>query len=227
MLICNTKQVSELESTARVYSRIATNIMDMDMDMFLMFSEGFSNEQHEERAISEYPRALDSTGSNEVEGDSDEATSRYRNIEGKEDSSQLEGVVSLKNGHWGAQIWLGTFKTREEALKAYHAAHVKFTGKYNAHHRHNQDIIPGGPMMVKSLEWIKVDLNTDQKHRNHFHGSVHLGKRKAMEDESENKSDDAVKLFGIAIGTKPKAKKGMGIQIESERKRIARWRTRN
>ncbi|GLJ47867.1 hypothetical protein SUGI_1010850 [Cryptomeria japonica] len=94
-----------------------------------MFSEGFSNEQHEERAISEYLSSIDSTGSNEVETDSDEATSRYRNIEGKEDSSQLEGVVSLKNGYWGAQIWLGTFKTREEALKAYHTAHVKFTGQ--------------------------------------------------------------------------------------------------
>ncbi|XP_057835968.2 AP2/ERF and B3 domain-containing transcription repressor TEM1-like [Cryptomeria japonica] len=242
--------------------------MDMDIDMCFMFSEGFSNEQHE-GAISKYLSVLDSTGSNEVEADSDDATSQYRNIEGKEGSSQFEGVVSLKNDHWGAQIWLGNFKTREEALMAYHTAHVKFTGQddqinfpfteteklfldfftpdevlclmedhnydrelykhmdYNTHRRHHEDMIPGGPMIMNSHERIIVDHNTDQKPSNHLHGSAQLGKRKAMEDESENKSDDIVKLFGIAIGTKPKAKKGMGIQIDPERKRIARWRSRN
>lgn len=93
---------------------------------------------------------------------------------------------------------MGTFKTREESPKAYHTAHVKFTGqddqinfpvsnteklfldsltpeevlclmedhnydrelyrysKYNVHHRHNQDIIPGGPMMVNIIPTLNI-----------------------------------------------------------------------
>ena len=47
-------------------------------------------------------------------------------------SSKFKGVVQQQNGHWGAQIyanhqriWLGTFKTEEEAAMAYDSATVK------------------------------------------------------------------------------------------------------
>ncbi|KAI3924762.1 hypothetical protein MKW92_028418 [Papaver armeniacum] len=47
-------------------------------------------------------------------------------------SAKLKGVVSQPNGHWGAQIysnhmriWIGTFKSKYEAGKAYDAAAIK------------------------------------------------------------------------------------------------------
>ncbi|KAI3925497.1 hypothetical protein MKX01_022006 [Papaver californicum] len=47
-------------------------------------------------------------------------------------SARYKGVVSLPNGHWGAQIyadrrriWIGTFKSEPEAAMAYDAAAVK------------------------------------------------------------------------------------------------------
>ncbi|CAN6452609.1 unnamed protein product [Victoria cruziana] len=51
-------------------------------------------------------------------------------------SSRYKGVVPQPNGRWGAQIyekhqrvWLGTFRTEEEAGKTYDIAALKFRGK--------------------------------------------------------------------------------------------------
>ncbi|GLJ47844.1 hypothetical protein SUGI_1010350 [Cryptomeria japonica] len=76
----------------------------------------------------------------EGKGDSSEFKTERKNIkgqeEGKGDSPQFKGIVSQRNGHWGAQlycnhsrIWLGTFRTREEAAKAYDRAYMKFRGQ--------------------------------------------------------------------------------------------------
>ncbi|GLJ47845.1 hypothetical protein SUGI_1010380 [Cryptomeria japonica] len=99
---------------------------------------------------------LDSTGSkslgkdndNGVEADGNEIDQakgesearESKNIQGREerkgDSPQFKGTVWQRNGHWGAQlycnhgrIWLGTFRTREEAAKAYNRAYMKFRGQ--------------------------------------------------------------------------------------------------
>ncbi|GLJ47850.1 hypothetical protein SUGI_1010480 [Cryptomeria japonica] len=199
--------------------------------------ESFSIEQHEQ-------------GSNQVEAHSSEiegnteVTSQSRNIQRKEASSQLEGVVSLKNGHWGAQIWLGTFNTREEAAKAYDIVYMALKGR--------DDQISFSVSEAKKLlhDYPCMHYKSHLKISNHFHRSGQLGKRKAIEDESENnaddivklfgieigkrkamedeiqnKSDDVVKLFGVEIGTNPKAKRRVEIQIDPKGNRIARWRS--
>ncbi|GLJ47869.1 hypothetical protein SUGI_1010870 [Cryptomeria japonica] len=169
--------------------------------------ESFSIEQHEQGYD------IISTGSNQVEAHSNEiegnteVTSESRNIQRKEASSQLEGIVSLKNGHWGAQIWLGTFNTREEAAKAYDTAYMTLKG------RDDQINFP-----VSEAE----KLHSADDAIKLF--GIEIGKRKAVEDEIQNKF---VKLFGVKIGTNPKAKRRMEIQIDSKENRTARWRSRN
>ncbi|GLJ47847.1 hypothetical protein SUGI_1010420 [Cryptomeria japonica] len=80
--------------------------------------------------------------------------------------------------------------------------------------------------LMKSDEKGRVDQNTDhifypchQKTSNCFHGSQQLEKRKAMEDESEKKSDDVdLKLFGFEISASPKAQRLMGDPKEKKQK---------
>ncbi|GLJ47846.1 hypothetical protein SUGI_1010410 [Cryptomeria japonica] len=102
--------------------------------------EADSNEIDQVKGNKEAKESKNVQAQEEGKGDSSEFKTERKNIkgqeEGKGDSPQFKGIVSQRNGHWGAQlycerarIWLGTFKTKEKAAKAYDRAYMKFRGQ--------------------------------------------------------------------------------------------------